>query len=155
MDRAKVTVVVYDLSRGVVKVLSKRFMDAEMTGIWHTGVVVFGTEYFVAGGIRCLPSGSFSVMQNIKIHREIDMGETKVDEQTLREFIQSLHSKYDKNKYDMFTNNCNHFSNEVLSFLKVSTLPSDISNQIELLSKSTIGNLIVTLMSGLCNDPLE
>jgi hypothetical protein len=44
----KVQVYLYDLSQGMARALSQQFLGKQIDGIWHTGVVVYGHEYFVS-----------------------------------------------------------------------------------------------------------
>ena len=46
-----VTVHVYDLSQGYAQQLSKAVVGKEFKAVYHTGVVVYGTEYFYGAGI--------------------------------------------------------------------------------------------------------
>ncbi|MGB1593038.1 MAG: hypothetical protein ACPIOQ_09825, partial [Promethearchaeia archaeon] len=43
---------VYDLSNGLAKTMSQSFLGKQIDGVWHTGVVVFGKEFFFGGGIQ-------------------------------------------------------------------------------------------------------
>ncbi|VAI62877.1 unnamed protein product [Triticum turgidum subsp. durum] len=47
----KVALNVYDLSNGLARQLSTSFLGKPIEAIWHTGVVVYGNEYFVGAGI--------------------------------------------------------------------------------------------------------
>jgi len=49
---SKVELYVYDLSQGMAKNLSMGFLGQQFDGIWHTGIVVFGNEYFYGGGVN-------------------------------------------------------------------------------------------------------
>ena len=42
---------VYDLSGGMAKSMSKQLVGKQIDGIWHTGIVVYGKEYYYGGGI--------------------------------------------------------------------------------------------------------
>merc|ERR1712072_481343 len=44
---------------------------------------------------------------------------------------------YHRGTYDVITNNCNHFSGQLLSFLNGRRLPENVSRQPELLLRST------------------
>ena len=48
----KVQLRVYDLSRGLAKQLSLAMLGRQVDGIWHTGVLVHGLEYFYGGGVQ-------------------------------------------------------------------------------------------------------
>lgn len=47
----KVSLHVYDLSQGLARQLSQQLIGRHFDGIYHTGIVVFGREYFFGGGI--------------------------------------------------------------------------------------------------------
>lgn len=53
-----VTLYVYDLSMGLANMYSRLFVGQHFEGIWHTGIVVFGTEYFYGGGVCAMPPGT-------------------------------------------------------------------------------------------------
>jgi hypothetical protein len=42
---------VYDLSQGMARQMSQAFLGKYIEGIWHTGIVVYDTEFFFGGGI--------------------------------------------------------------------------------------------------------
>ncbi|CAE8735497.1 unnamed protein product, partial [Polarella glacialis] len=46
-----VTLNLYDLSRGMATMLGPLLLAKEMEGVWHTGIVVFGKEYYFGGDI--------------------------------------------------------------------------------------------------------
>jgi hypothetical protein len=52
----KVEVHVYDLSQGMARQLSPALLGKQIDGIWHTGVQVYGTEYYFGGGICQCPA---------------------------------------------------------------------------------------------------
>lgn len=43
-------------SRGMAKQMSMSFLGKQVDGIWHTGILVHGREYFFGGGIQALPT---------------------------------------------------------------------------------------------------
>ena len=47
---------IYDLSQGMAKAMGP-MLGFHTDGVWHTSVVVYGTEWFFGGGgiERCLP----------------------------------------------------------------------------------------------------
>jgi len=50
---------VYDLSMGMARQFSQAFVGRQFEGIWHTGIVVYGNEYFFGGGLQCMPAVCF------------------------------------------------------------------------------------------------
>lgn len=42
---------VYDISGGMAKQFSRQLIGQQVDGIWHTGIVVYGKEFYFGGGI--------------------------------------------------------------------------------------------------------
>ncbi|XP_008436119.1 desumoylating isopeptidase 1-like isoform X1 [Poecilia reticulata] len=118
---------IYDLSRGMARQLSPVMLGRQLDGIWHTGVVVHGKEFFFGGaGInRCLPCGTILGQPN----SVVDLGYTEVNEDLFMEYLDSLaESEYRCDRYNMFEHNCNTFSNDVVQFLTGKKIPSYITD---------------------------
>lgn len=125
MASEKVTLYLYDLSRGLAKAFSKQFTGQQFEGIWHTSIVVYGTEYYYASGIQTSVPGQTHHGQPMKT---FDMGETYIPKEVFVEFLNDISSRYTDKTYDLFENNCNNFSNEVCQFLTGKNIPEFITN---------------------------
>ena len=66
-DIYPVSLHVYDLSGNMAQKFSRQLIGTQINGIWYTGIVVHGREYYYGGGIsydlpgktpfgKCLPS---------------------------------------------------------------------------------------------------
>lgn len=55
------------------------------------------------------------------------MGETEVPEEVFTEFLRDISDRFSMDKYDLFKNNCNNFSDEVVQFLTGKPIPSFIT----------------------------
>ena len=105
---------VYDLSRGLAKTMSFGFIGKQLDGIWHTGVVVFKTEYFFGGGIQAAKPGTAVTGLNFV---KLTLGFTNRTPADLQAFLLDIRPKYTQDTYRLLSHNCNHFSNELSKFL--------------------------------------
>jgi hypothetical protein len=55
--------------------MSQQFLGQRIDGIWHTGIVVFGNEYYFGGGIQCSRAGQFAASQQMQPVEVVDLGE--------------------------------------------------------------------------------
>ena len=120
-----VTLHVYDLSNGLAKQLSKALVGREFEGIWHTGVVLFGKEFYWAGELQCSTAGRTQYGRPVKV---IPLGKTYVPKELIYEYVESMRPEYNTNTYSLFSKNCNNFSNDFATFLTGHGIPEDIVN---------------------------
>ena len=52
-SKSQITLHVYDLSQGMCAAMSQALTGRFFEGIWHTGIVVHGKEWFYGGGVFC------------------------------------------------------------------------------------------------------
>ncbi|KAA6397196.1 MAG: hypothetical protein EZS28_007276 [Streblomastix strix] len=75
---------VYDLSKGAARTMSKLFLGGKIEGIWHSGVVAFGYEYFYSTGIfREIPGKTpagvpWKTIQSSTQHLERDIARMRI-----------------------------------------------------------------------------
>lgn len=65
-----VTLHVYDLSAGLAAQHSRSLIGRQIDGIWHSGIVVFGKEFYFGCGISydlpaCTPFGKLGILNQI------------------------------------------------------------------------------------------
>jgi len=121
MDDAeeKVVLRVYDLSNGMARAMSQQFLGIQVDIVPHTGVFVYGREWFFSGGIQSAPSWGM-----MPVHEEIVLGQTGVPLEIFAEFLDGIRDQYTADTYNLVTNNCNHFSNAVAEFLAGVQVPA-------------------------------
>ena len=113
----RVQLVVYDLSRGMATTMSQQILGQQIDGIWHTGILVFGVEYFFGGGIQAQPEGIFARQHQMPPVRMHDLGSTSKQKSELQTFLMSIHNQFNASTYNLLRNNCNNFSDTVSQFL--------------------------------------
>merc|ERR1719247_3884626 len=93
----------------------------------HSGIVVFGKEYFFASAPATASPGQAVGIPTCDI---IDLGETSKTQEELEAYINAeLVQEYCEEKYQLLTHNCNHYCDAVAKFLLDGTgIPSKIVN---------------------------
>lgn len=113
----------YDLSNGMARNMSLSIIGKQLDGIWHSGIAVFGIEYFYGGGICAAPAGR--AIPHLP-YQEIDLGTTSKTQIELEVFLQSINSRFTQATYSLLRHNCNNFANEVSQFLLGKGIPEHI-----------------------------
>ncbi|GAA0163545.1 cysteine protease [Lithospermum erythrorhizon] len=145
-DSHKVTLNVYDLSQGLARQLSSTFLGKVIEGIWHTGIVVYGNEYYFGGGIQHEPAGRTPYGTPVKV---FDLGETQVPKDLFETYLQEISPRYTAETYSLLTHNCNNFSNEVAQFLVGTNIPEYILNLPTEVMSSPTGALMMPMIQQL------
>ncbi len=131
MSTNKVVLHVYDLSQGMASSFLSSMPGLTggvdgIDGIWHTGVEVFGEEYFYGGGIQHMNHFSVIGQYGLSPKESIVLGYTKKTKQQLEQFLASIDNRFTPQTYNLLKNNCNNFSFEVHGFL----LPANSSDSV-------------------------
>jgi hypothetical protein len=111
-------------ARGANGQMSQSFLGKQIDGIWHTGVVVFGKEFFFGGGIQHGTPGR--TPYGVPVER-LALGDSHIPEDVFLEFLQEISSRFSMDSYDLLHNNCNNFTNECSIFLTGSPIPEYIT----------------------------
>ncbi|KAJ0963688.1 hypothetical protein J5N97_028810 [Dioscorea zingiberensis] len=142
----KVTLNVYDLSQGLARQLSMSFLGKSIEAIWHTGVVVYGNEYYFSGGIQHDPAGRTPYGTPIRV---VELGVTHIPKEVFEEYLQDISPRYTAETYNILTHNCNNFSNDVAQFLVSTTIPDYILQLPNEVMSSPMGGLILPMIQQL------
>ncbi|CAN4093645.1 unnamed protein product [Withania somnifera] len=145
-DGHKVSLNVYDLSQGLARQLSTTFLGKAIEGIWHTGVVVYGHEYYFGGGLQHAPAGTTPYGTPVQV---VDLGVTHVPKDVFEMYLLEISPRYTAETYSLLTHNCNNFSNEVAQFLVGATIPDYILNLPNEVTNSPMGALIMPMIQQL------
>ncbi len=89
----------------------------------HTGIVYRNLEYSFGGGIRALPPSEVVKVFGLLPVERLNLGKTYKTEEELQVFLRQISSRFTMESYDLFSNNCNHFS---LFFANLSDFVSSI-----------------------------
>ena len=110
----------YDLSQGMAASFSQAVIGTHIEAIYHSGVDVFGTEYFFGGGIQGLPINgprSFPSLFGMRPMRVVELGTTTKTRADLEVWCAANRQLFTTATYDLLRNNCNNFSDALVRFL--------------------------------------
>jgi len=139
----KVSLNVYDLSQGLARQLSTTFLGRTIEGVWHTGLVVYGSKYYFGGGIQSSPVGTTPYGTPIRV---VDLGVTHVPKDVFETYLEEIGPRYTAETYSLLTHNCNNFSNEVAQFLVGASIPDYILNLPNEVMSSPMGALMLPMI---------
>lgn len=134
---------VYDLSGGLAAVLSEQLLGKKIDGIWHTGVVVGGIEYFFGQGIQQARASASPFGNPLET---ISMGHTEVPDDMVQDFLRDISPKFNASTYDLMQNNCNNFSDALCEFLVGKSIPSHITGLPQDVLNSPMGPMLVQML---------
>jgi len=145
-----VELAMYDISGGKGKYIPSFLTSGhKFEGIWHTGVLVFGKEYWYGGGVFQSTPAKTPFGEPLRIVR---LGKTLRSQKELMRYISDeLRHQYTYGTYDVFTHNCNCFSNDVTRFLLDS---AQIPEEVRLQPKWAEGGVAVKLLRPILNRAL-
>ncbi|KAI1718123.1 PPPDE putative peptidase domain-containing protein [Ditylenchus destructor] len=143
-----VTLHVYELTRGLARSMSMMLLGRQIEGVWHTGIVVYGKEYFYGShGISYVPAGSFSLGAPDEL---VNLGETHIPEDLFKDYLAELQrDTFAGSKYHLFNHNCNNFSNEAAMFLTGNSIPARIVNLPNEVLSTPFGQMMLPMIDSM------
>mmetsp|Transcript_48150 Transcript_48150/g.92037 ORF Transcript_48150/g.92037 Transcript_48150/m.92037 type:complete len:259 (+) Transcript_48150:117-893(+) len=148
-DGFPVTLHIYDLSGGLAAQLSLPFLGKQVDGIWHTGVVAYGSEYFFGGGIQRMPPGTTPYGRPMQV---VQVGTSHLPQEVFEEYLMELSTKYNAETYNLLNNNCNNFSDDVASFLTGNHIPPHITGLPSEVLNTPLGSMLAPMIAQMENN---
>jgi Ca2+-binding EF-hand superfamily protein len=124
--KQEVTMHLYDISNGMASKASPYVlsMEQQVEGVYHSGVVVFGKEYFFSRDTVFDEAGGTAFGKPKKVLR---LGYTLWRQSELHKYIVDvLKPRFHRDTYDVIDCNCNHFSDAVSMYLLGKHLPEEV-----------------------------
>lgn len=135
----------YDLSNGSATNMAPYIIGEKLEGVWHTGTVVYGKEYYYSKDTVFADAGDTSFGKPTRI---VSLGYTLWRQEELHEFVTTeLKPVFQRDTYDVVCNNCNHFSDRLCMFLVGKQCPQEVLRQPDLLLKSRSVRVIRPLLN--------
>lgn len=121
----EVKLYVYDLTRGMARVMSQQMLGIQIDAVYHTAIVLENREYFFGAGVQTCRAGTTHHGQPMEM---ISLGKTELPQDVILEYLQSLKEVYTPESYDLFAHNCNNFSHDFAMFLVGRGIPDHITS---------------------------
>ncbi|XP_072749137.1 uncharacterized protein [Anoplolepis gracilipes] len=146
--RTTVELYIYDLTKGMARVMSSMLIGRQLDGIWHTAIVAYGREYFFGPtGINSVRPGGTELREPERIEK---LGETYLPYTVFLEYINGLGtSTFAPGTYNLFKYNCNTFTEELSNFLVGKGIPKYILDLPEAILQTPIGQALGPLIETL------
>ncbi len=77
------------------------------------------------------------------------MSQTEIPLEIFQSYLEEINDRFHMGTYNFLTNNCNHFTNEILNFLTGESLPDNILKQHEELNGTGLGAMILPMLEGM------
>jgi len=149
VTKYKVYLRVYDLSNGAMKKFSPLVLNCSVAGVWHSSVVVYGTECYF-GQKRGMFTGKPGCYNHNAVPvRIIYMGLTEIKPKVFLEYLKGIESRYRSIDYSLTRHNCNTFTNELCQFLLGKEIPDYIKNICQEILNTPTGQEIRPIVDGL------
>jgi len=141
-----VQLAMYDTSDGAAKWIPSVLLGGhKFEGIWHTGVRVFGREFWYGGGAFCQDPENVPFGKPVRI---IELGKTLRSFAELKDFLHfDLLYTFNRASYDVLNHNCNDFSDEVVRFLLyLGQIPEEIRMQPQWAKNAALTKMIKPIL---------
>ncbi|XMA15469.1 hypothetical protein WAI453_008260 [Rhynchosporium graminicola] len=119
--------------------MSAAFMGVQIDAIYHTSIVMDGIEYVYDGGIKTVKPGETHLGPPKEM---LELGITNLPVDVIMDYLESLRGIYTGEAYDLFSHNCNNFSNDFSTFLIGQGIPEHITNLPQTVLNSPIGRVM-------------
>ena len=140
----KVQLHLYDLSQGMARAMSAQLLGKQIEGVWHTGIIAFGEEWYFGGGIQRGAPGFTHFGRPLQV---LDLGETHLPREVFEEFLMDIAPRFTMQTYNLLRHNCNNFSDEVAQFLVGEGIPSHILSLPDEVLSTPFGQQLMPMLS--------
>ena len=137
---------VYDLSMGMARTMSGPMLGTQIDLVPHTGIEVFGYEFFYGGGVQEMKHEDVVRQFGLRPCDDVVLGTTTVTRDSFLAFLDSNAHRFTQDNYHILNHNCNHFSDECAKFLLDGVgIPQDIVNLPQRVMETPLGSMIMPM----------
>jgi len=134
---------VYSIGGPMTKILSAS-CNKNLPLIPHVGVRIRGTEWFYSDHVESRPSAVMEQMLNPDTYPrcDFDLGPSLRTTEEIVDWLLDAQERYNKETYDLWEHNCNHFAKEFAEFLLPGHgIPPPLINPVLDITDSMLDNL--------------
>ncbi|KAB5575956.1 PUL domain-containing protein [Coniochaeta sp. 2T2.1] len=139
-----VHLLVYDLSGGLARRMSRDLLGFHLDAIYHTSIKLNGREYVYDGNVVSIIPGTSHLGRPLQ---EMHLGKTQLPMDVVEEYLDSLREIYTNQAYDLFAHNCNNFSNDLATFLLGKGIPDNILHMPQAVLDSPMGRMLLPTLT--------
>ncbi|KAL8685383.1 MAG: hypothetical protein Q9218_007794, partial [Villophora microphyllina] len=121
------------------KQMSQSFLGIQIDAVYHTALVLGGIEYFFGAGIQQTYPGATHHGRPMEI---VPLGKTDLPIEVILEYLDSLRGIYTMESYDLFTHNCNNFTNDFAMFMLGKGIPDRITSLPQTVLNTPFGQML-------------
>jgi hypothetical protein len=111
---------------------------------------VYGQEYFFGGGIQRMRHELVIQQFGLNPIRKEVLGKTEKTVDDFHRFLDTISMRFTQSTYDVFRNNCNHFTDAAVKFLLNGTgIPPEIVNLPDRILATPMGQMIAPVWSNM------
>ena len=143
----------YDLSQGMAAAMSRQLLGRQIDAIYHTGILVFGREYFFQGGVGSTNGIASATVREVEASfgmrpmQELQLGSTRKTKAEWLAFVRRVGStRFRHDGYNLIENNCNNFSDEAAKFLLGAGIPAHITGLPREILSGPLGSMLRPMM---------
>eukprot|EP01053_Blabericola_migrator_P000167 Blabericola_migrator_1__166@NODE_1043_length_5621_cov_191_151602_g718_i0_p2_GENE_NODE_1043_length_5621_cov_191_151602_g718_i0NODE_1043_length_5621_cov_191_151602_g718_i0_p2_ORF_typecomplete_len461_score44_03Peptidase_C97/PF05903_14/2_2e33_NODE_1043_length_5621_cov_191_151602_g718_i01541536 len=137
---------VYDISGGAASRWSPIVLGRKLEGIWHSGIEVFGYEYFYGGGVVKMRPENVERTFGIRPAHVHHLGYTDTSRSQFERWLISIMPSFKREVYDLVEWNCNHFTNHVSEYLVSRPIPDYILDLPKEVCNSFMGKILLLFL---------
>ncbi|KAL9000325.1 MAG: hypothetical protein Q9169_001042 [Polycauliona sp. 2 TL-2023] len=119
--------------------MSLSFLGTQIDAVYHTALVFGGIEYFFGAGVQQTYPGATHHGRPMEV---LPLGKTDLPLEIVLEYLDSLKEVYTPESYDLFTHNCNNFTNDFAMFLLGKGIPSHITSLPQTVLNTPFGQML-------------
>jgi len=136
--------VVYSIGGKMTNILSLS-CNKEFPLIPHVGVRIYGKEWFYSDHVESRQSLVMEKMLSVDTYPQcqFDLGPTTCTTEEIADWLSDAQERYNKESYNLWTKNCNHFAKDFASFLlpEGDGIPTPIMDPVIDFTDSMLDNL--------------